>query len=177
MRSLSTGEVAKITQTSVQSVIRWINLGMLKAWKVPGSRFRRIEERDLRDFMSRHNIPLEFLDARIGRALIISEDASLRTLVEPLRPHGLSVVCACPFEAGMRVVDSPITIVVIDESLGEATTTSILKTLGARACVIPIVTMAMHLPQLLVDGVEKVSPDTIAQRLTQRIGEMLSRRG
>lgn len=173
MRSLSTGEVAKITQSSVQSVIRWINAGMLKAWKVPGSRFRRIEEGNLRTFMVQHNIPLQYLDAGTKRVLVISQDESLRSLMAPLRPHGLPVTCAPPFEAGMKMIDTPIALVVIDESLGESTVKGIVATLHSRATDASASTIAVASLRVQSDGDHRASRDGIIKYLNQRVGEAL----
>lgn len=176
MRSLSTGEVAKITQTSVQSVIRWVNTGMLKAWKVPGSRFRRIEESNLRTFMIKHNIPLEYLDARSKRVLVVSQDQSLCSRMALLRPHGLPVTCAPPFEAGMRMVDSPIALVVIDETLGEPTVKGIVSALLSRAKDAPTTTIAVASLEVQSGGDQRASRHALSEYLNQRVGEALRHR-
>jgi excisionase family DNA binding protein len=175
MRSLSTGEAARITKTSVQTVIRWINEGMLKAWKVPGSRFRRIEEKDLRHFMVKHNIPLHFLDTEIERVLFISERGPLCSLVAPLTPHGFPVLCAPPFEAGMRMADSPIALVVIDEALGETKVAQILNTLASRACETPATTLAVDARNTESDSVHQIARDEVVAYFTQRTEEILRR--
>lgn len=174
MRSLSTGEAAKITKTSVQTVIRWINQGMLKAWKVPGSRFRRIEERDLRDFMARHNIPLHFLDTAIERILFVSENESHCARLGRLTPQGRPVICASPFEAGMRMVDSPIAVIVIDASLGESRINQIVSALTSRALKTPVISMDVDSRDSDGNSEQEYRPKDIAGHFVKRIYETLT---
>lgn len=173
MRSLSTGEVAKITQSSVQSVIRWIDTGMLKAWRVPGSRFRRVEEGNLRAFMARHNIPLEYLEATSKRVLVVSNNQLLRTVLAPLRLHGLAVTCVPPFEAGMRLVDTPTAAVAIDEALGDSTVQGIVATLNARSGAIPSTTIAVDALDVGADNGHPVSSDVVREYFTHRLRDLL----
>lgn len=55
---LSTGDVARLTGFSIQTVIRAIDRGLLPAIRVPGSRFRRVYWDDLVVFASKEKIRL-----------------------------------------------------------------------------------------------------------------------
>lgn len=57
-KSFTTGQVAKICGLSQQTIIRCTETGQLKCWRVPGSRFRRIERAELLQFMRENGIPL-----------------------------------------------------------------------------------------------------------------------
>jgi excisionase family DNA binding protein len=59
---LTTGRIAKICRISQQSVIRIAESGELKFYRVPGSTHRRFMVKDVRSFMERHQIPIEWLD-------------------------------------------------------------------------------------------------------------------
>ncbi|MEY4669978.1 MAG: hypothetical protein RL518_2677 [Pseudomonadota bacterium] len=176
MRSLSTGEVAKITKTSVQSVIRWIDTGMLNAWKIPGSRFRRIEVSELRAFMLQHHIPLGYLETEVKRVLVVSHDDTMFSILQSCAPNGLPVICASPFEAGMRLVDSLVALVVIDESLGEPMVKGILESLASRANEVRAITFAFETPSLQNEDGSRDSRDRLRELFSQQVEEALRSR-
>lgn len=59
---LTTGEVARACGVSTSKVVVWIESGLLTAWRVPGSRHRRVSVEVLREFIARHGLPLEPLE-------------------------------------------------------------------------------------------------------------------
>ena len=59
MRDLTTGEAAKICKVSQQTIIRCFDSGLLKGYRVPGSRFRRIPKDLLLKFMKDNGIPTD----------------------------------------------------------------------------------------------------------------------
>jgi excisionase family DNA binding protein len=59
---LTTGQIASICRISQQSVIRMAESGGLKFYRVPGSTHRRFMVNDVRSFMTRHEIPIEWLE-------------------------------------------------------------------------------------------------------------------
>jgi len=173
MRSFSTGDAAKITKTSVQTVIRWVDLGLLKAWKVPGSRFRRIEEQDLRAFMIKHGMPLHFLERQIEQVLFISEDEGHRARVAPLTPQGRPVICAAPFEAGMRAADTSIAVIVIDASLGELKINQISTALSSREIQVPTALIAFDSGGDLCATDPTVVHHNFSEEFTNRVSQAL----
>jgi len=65
---LTTGQVAKICRMSQQTVIRWIDKGIINGLVIPGSKARRIVRDDLEAFMGKHGFPLSWLDDfRMGK--------------------------------------------------------------------------------------------------------------
>ena len=58
----TTGEVAKICNVTIRTVIKWFESGELKGFKIPNSRDRRIPKENLIVFMKKHGIPLNRLD-------------------------------------------------------------------------------------------------------------------
>lgn len=59
MRLLSTGQVARMTGFSQQTIIRACDSGLLPCVKVPGSRSRRIYLSDLEEFARANGLKLE----------------------------------------------------------------------------------------------------------------------
>ena len=83
---LTTGQVAKICHISQQTVIRSFDGGVLKGFKVPGSRSRRIPIESLRKLMEESNIPLEWLYSWVNaketaKARKIKEQADKKAVV------------------------------------------------------------------------------------------------
>lgn len=56
---LTTGNAAVLCGVCQQTIIRAVDAGLLPAWRVPGSRFRRIARSDLYQFMVDNDIPVD----------------------------------------------------------------------------------------------------------------------
>lgn len=55
---LTTGEAAKYCHVNLRTVIRWIERGKLKAYKLPGRGDNRIQVSDFIDFLQEHELPI-----------------------------------------------------------------------------------------------------------------------
>ncbi len=109
----TTGEAAKLARVSQQTIIRCFSSGLLKGYRVPGSRFRRIPHRNLVTFMKEHGIPTDLIEPQ-QKALIVAE-GELRSSLE----REFSTSCATRsvwglFDTGMAVKEFTPSIVVID---------------------------------------------------------------
>ena len=58
MKTFSTGDIAKFCGVNLRTVIRWIDKGELKGFKLPGRGNNRVTEEALLAFLSRYNIPV-----------------------------------------------------------------------------------------------------------------------
>jgi two-component system, OmpR family, response regulator len=58
MDNLTTGQAAKISLLSRNTIIRMMNKGRLKGWRVPGSKHRRLRAIDLVVFLNDNKIPI-----------------------------------------------------------------------------------------------------------------------
>lgn len=54
---LTTGQVAKLCGVATQTVCKWISLGLLKGYLLPGSTHRRIPAEEVERFMRENGIP------------------------------------------------------------------------------------------------------------------------
>ncbi len=54
---LTTGEVARICNAASRTVGKWVDGGLFKGYRIPGSRDRRIPIADLARFMKEYGIP------------------------------------------------------------------------------------------------------------------------
>jgi excisionase family DNA binding protein len=58
-RVLRTGDIAKICSVATRTVQKWFDEGILKGYKLPDSKDRRVRAEDLKEFMDQYNIPTE----------------------------------------------------------------------------------------------------------------------
>ncbi len=73
----TTGEAAEICKVSQQTIIRCFDSGRLQGFRVPGSRFRRIPRGELLRFMKSNEIPLDALESKTKRILIVDDDPKI----------------------------------------------------------------------------------------------------
>ncbi|MBD3347153.1 MAG: response regulator [Chitinivibrionales bacterium] len=88
-RTLTSGEVARFCEVNFRTVLRWIEKGMLRSYRLPGTRKdHRIKVEDLVVFLKENNMPIpEDLGPVVPRVLIVDDDKSMaksirRSLIE-----------------------------------------------------------------------------------------------
>lgn len=76
-KTLSTAAAAKLCNMGIRSLAGWIDQGLLKAGKTPGGH-RRIEVKDLVDFLRRQGLPIPpQLVSSVPRILIVDDDEAI----------------------------------------------------------------------------------------------------
>lgn len=100
---LTTGEAARICGVNFRTVLRWIERGLLEAYKLPGRGDRRVLRSELQRFMLEHGIPDRSAPSAPARRVLIADD-------EPAMAHAIervllragfeTAVAANGFEAG-----------------------------------------------------------------------------
>jgi len=78
-KNLTTGEVAAYCDVNFRTVIRWIERGILNAYKLPGRGDHRIPVEDLVAFMTSHGIPLPDSLKDNGRRIFVIDDEPAMT--------------------------------------------------------------------------------------------------
>jgi excisionase family DNA binding protein len=120
MKTLSTGEIAKLCDVNLRTVIRWIERGALKGFKLPGRGNNRVRVEDFLAFLVEHDIPIPAELQEDSRKVLVVDDepAIARALQRVLRKHGLvAEVAADGFQAGTKLMkDRPI-LVTLDLSM------------------------------------------------------------
>ena len=58
-RVLTTGDVARICNVSGRIAVKWVDEGLLKGYRIPFSRDRRIPVSELDIFLRTHGMPIE----------------------------------------------------------------------------------------------------------------------
>src|SRR4051812_31213585 len=71
---LTTGEVAKICNVAPRTVSKWFDTGVLKGYRIPGSKDRRIPVSQLVRFMKEHGIPFDGVAGGKTRVLIVDDE-------------------------------------------------------------------------------------------------------
>lgn len=76
MKTLTTGEIAKICDVNLRTVIRWIERGDLKGFKLPGRGNNRITLHDFVNFLKLHDMPIpaELIHDRDNHILIVDDE-------------------------------------------------------------------------------------------------------
>jgi excisionase family DNA binding protein len=111
---LSVNKASQYCKVSPQTIVNWINIGMLKAYRTAGGH-RRIVKADLDEFLERYNMPAfgsssftsgkERTGAR--KILVVDDDPVIvETITAALEedPHKYEVLSAADgFEAGIQV--------------------------------------------------------------------------
>ncbi|MEM7810560.1 MAG: helix-turn-helix domain-containing protein [Planctomycetota bacterium] len=88
------GEVAHRCQVASRTAAKWIDEGLLKGYRIPGSRFRRVPRESLVRFMREHDIPLgDLAPASVSRVVVFSSDDEVRSgLLQRLNGDGFTCV-------------------------------------------------------------------------------------
>lgn len=137
---LTTGQISKAVGVSPRTVTKWIDSGLLKGWRIPGSKDRRVDYKDLKLFCIEQGLPLEYVvpEDEIERLNVwILDDKELlyprllqeilhsfsEAKVEYVEPHDLS------FRFGL---DQPTCVIINYDVEGRETVMSIAKILPVR---------------------------------------------
>ncbi len=70
----TTGQVAKLCRVTKRTVIKWIESGRLRGFRLPGSTHRRVAAADLAAFLKAHRIPLPADPSLRRRILVVDDD-------------------------------------------------------------------------------------------------------
>lgn len=73
-QGFTTGEVADLCCVTIPTVIKWMESGKLKGFRIPCSTNRRVTRDNLVDFMKRSGIPTSVLEKKYPKVLIVDSD-------------------------------------------------------------------------------------------------------
>ncbi len=117
---LSSGDVARYCGVHFRTVIRWIDKGSLKAYKLPGRGNNRIEEQDFIDFLKNNDLPIpEELQNNNKRILIVDDDHAMAAAIQRvLKRAGFETMVAHDgFSAGSSLANFKPTLMTLDLSM------------------------------------------------------------
>lgn len=96
VRVLTTGEAAKYCGVNFRTIIRWIERGRMKAYKLPGRGDHRIREDDFVTFLKENDFPIpEEFQNTSTRVLVVEDSQEMASAIaRVLRREGLDVAIA-----------------------------------------------------------------------------------
>ncbi|MBP0047409.1 response regulator [Marinobacterium sp. AK62] len=121
MKTLTTGEIAKICDVNLRTVIRWIERGDLKGFKLPGRGNNRVLVEDFVAFLESHNMPVppEYAPKSNNRVLVLDDEPAITRLISRiLRTAGYSVdVATDGFQGGAKLLQDRPYLITLDLSM------------------------------------------------------------
>ncbi len=94
----TTHDAAKILQVHPFTVAKWIDRGMLKAWRTAGGH-RRVQAEDLRRYLVDNSLPvppeLRAIDTRVRLLVVDDEPIALRAIERAFKPLAAEVELVC----------------------------------------------------------------------------------
>ncbi|MBQ0755983.1 MAG: response regulator [Amphritea sp.] len=124
MKTLTSGDIANYLDVTQRTVIRWINSGKLKGFKLPGRGNNRIQTVDFVEFLKQNRMPIpdklqeEFSPASTNILLIDDEPAVLRAMTRALKSLHLKIHSAADgFHAGLLLEQLNPAMIVLDLSM------------------------------------------------------------
>lgn len=100
----TTGEIAKCCGVNFRTVLRWIQKGKVKAYKLPGGRGdHRVKRNDLISFLMEYDLPIPENLKPANRLLVVDDDSRMANSIQRLlkREGFETTVCTDGFKAGM----------------------------------------------------------------------------
>lgn len=120
---LTTGEVAKICNVAPRTVSKWFDTGVLKGYRIPGSKDRRIPVSQLMRFMKEHGIPFDGVTGGKTRILIVDDDQEIVDVLSKVLGEQANYevrTATNGFQAGMEAERFKPHVMLLDVHLGEA---------------------------------------------------------
>lgn len=117
IKVLTTGEAAKYCGVNFRTVIRWIERGKLKAYKLPGRGDHRIQIEDFVDFLRENQMPVPSELEGLNRSVLVIEDQPemASAIRRVLMRHGFEVeVARDGFSAGTILARMKPSLVTLD---------------------------------------------------------------
>jgi len=116
------GDISRICQSSRKTVNRWLHDGDLKGYRPTKKSDWRITRKELINFMTENNIPLEFLNEDKIKILIVDDEVSFTRYIErefkDVEKFSLEIANS-GFTAGIKVGEFKPDVIVLDIYLGD----------------------------------------------------------
>ncbi|WP_032094918.1 MULTISPECIES: response regulator [unclassified Alteromonas] len=121
MKTLTSGEIASYCDVNLRTVIRWIENGKLKGFKLPGRGNNRVLVEDFIEFLERHDMPIP--DSLKGDAtpsiLIVDDEMPVAKSIQRVaRRAGFdSYIATGGFQAGIMLSQYEPKVMTLDLSM------------------------------------------------------------
>jgi len=120
MDTLTSGDIAKYCDVNLRTVIRWINNGHIKSFKLPGRGNNRVRKEDFLDFLRKHEMPIppELLSQQ-NNILIVDDEKFIASVIDnALSDAGFNTQIAYDgFQAGKALTTFLPSLITLDLSM------------------------------------------------------------
>ena len=121
MKTLTSGEIATYCDVNLRTVIRWIESGKLKGFKLPGRGNNRVLVEDFIEFLERHEMPIpEALKNPTSSSILIVDDEMpvAKSIQRVARRAGYdSYIATGGFQAGIMLSEYEPKVMTLDLSM------------------------------------------------------------
>jgi len=131
-KAFTTGEVAKLCNVTINTVVKWFESGELKGYKLPSSGARRIPREELVKFMKKHGIPTGELEFEGNKVLSVSSDKKVHQAIKKALPEHRGYTVSTTddfFEASMYLGSEKPDIVFVDVTTVEGDPAKLVKSI------------------------------------------------
>ena len=122
LKSLTTGDIAKYCDVNLRTVIRWIDNGSLKGYKLPGRGNNRVKVEDFLLFLNENNMPVpDELAAKSQNKniLIVDDEAAIARAIQrvTMRAGYTTLIANDGFQAGLLLASYKPALMTLDLSM------------------------------------------------------------
>ena len=121
MKTLTSGEIATYCDVNLRTVIRWIESGKLKGFKLPGRGNNRVLVEDFIEFLERHEMPIpDALKCTVIPSILIVDDELpvAKSIQRVARRAGFdSYIATGGFQAGIMLSQYEPKVMTLDLSM------------------------------------------------------------
>lgn len=121
MKTLTTGDIAKYCDVNQRTVIRWLDKGALKGFKLPGRGNNRVKLDDFISFLKQNGMPVpdELVEQGMPKILVVDDELPVANAIRrALKPLNVSVEIANGgFEAGSQLMIQKPDLMTLDLSM------------------------------------------------------------
>lgn len=148
--SLSSGQVAKYCNVHPRTVIRWLERGHLKGFKLPGRGNNRVLISEFINFLNRNQMPIpEALSSYSAdvkpRVLVVDDEPAMaKAIARRFRLKGWQVdIAEDGFQAGLRVAEQRPDLMVLDLMMPRMDGLALLDSLKKESLLSQILVMVL----------------------------------
>ena len=163
-KTLTTGEAAKYCGVSFRTVIRWIERGKLKAFKLPGRGDNRIRVEDFINFLNENDIPIPSeLQPQTKRVLVVDDDEAMAAAIKrTLTRQGYQVeVASNGFEAGEQLSQFKPSLMTLDLKMPMLDGMAVLKHIHAKKLPVKTLVVSGQSTEELQQALDEGADDTL----------------
>ena len=163
-KTLTTGEAANYCGVSFRTVIRWIERGKLKAFKLPGRGDNRIRVEDFINFLNENDIPIPSeLQPQTKRVLVVDDDEAMAAAIKrTLTRQGYQVeVASNGFEAGEQLSQFKPSLMTLDLKMPMLDGMAVLKHIHAKKLPVKTLVVSGQSTEELQQALDEGADDTL----------------